>query len=446
MKIILDANKIILSIAPTIKCENTTKYRFLKYVLFTEINDGFLITNMLTKEVIFLYHEEYGRIDDIDSFDESVKTYLKSHLFLVNDEFDDVKFYYQIKGLVENISVIKGINKYTIITTTDCNARCFYCYELGIKRKNMSVETAFNIAKYIVKNSKNKVNLSWFGGEPLYNSSVIDIICKYLSDNNIEYESDMISNGYFFDEEIVIKASKLWNLKKVQITLDGTQDVYNNCKKYVNAVDNPFEIVLNNIDRLIAQKIKVSIRMNMGIYNIDDIEKLTDLLINRYIGSPYIHIYPKLLFENIGLNPLSYNENELNLLYKTLYALEKKIISFNLFRVKSFDNSFKINGCMADSRDSIAITTDGYFTKCKNVMETNLCGNILEGFKMEHEQKQFFFERKIQNECFSCEIFPHCFNLKNCPTQKTECNKFERLYRKNIIHRRILKLVEKQGT
>ena len=38
---------------------------------------------------------------------------------------------------------------YTIFTTTDCNARCFYCFELGRSRIPMSEETAHKTARYI---------------------------------------------------------------------------------------------------------------------------------------------------------------------------------------------------------------------------------------------------------------------------------------------------------
>ena len=43
----------------------------------------------------------------------------------------------------------KHITQYTILTTTDCNARCFYCYERGCARVTMDSETADKVADYI---------------------------------------------------------------------------------------------------------------------------------------------------------------------------------------------------------------------------------------------------------------------------------------------------------
>ena len=43
----------------------------------------------------------------------------------------------------------KNITGYTIFPTTDCNARCFYCFELDRSRIPMSVETARKVVRYI---------------------------------------------------------------------------------------------------------------------------------------------------------------------------------------------------------------------------------------------------------------------------------------------------------
>jgi sulfatase maturation enzyme AslB (radical SAM superfamily) len=108
------------------------------------------------------------------------------------------------------------ITCYTILTTTDCNARCFYCYEKGIRRLPMSRETADKTVAFIKEHCGEKsVNISWFGGEPLFNSEVIDIIIGYLKENNIKYISTMVTNGYLFDEKLIFKAKNFWNLTNV---------------------------------------------------------------------------------------------------------------------------------------------------------------------------------------------------------------------------------------
>lgn len=106
------------------------------------------------------------------------------------------------------------ITNYVIFTTTDCNARCFYCYELGRSRIPMSVETAHKAADYISAHCGGEnVSIQWFGGEPLFNKNIIDIISSDLAAKGVEYTSIMISNGYLFDDATVKQAVKLWKLK-----------------------------------------------------------------------------------------------------------------------------------------------------------------------------------------------------------------------------------------
>ena len=79
----------------------------------------------------------------------------------------------------------------------------------------MNEKTANDVADYIINASKGNsdIKLRWFGGEPLYNAKIIDIICRKLKNCNVSYTSEIISNGYLFDDENVFKAASLWNTK-----------------------------------------------------------------------------------------------------------------------------------------------------------------------------------------------------------------------------------------
>ena len=151
------------------------------------------------------------------------------------------------------------ITSYTIFTTTDCNARCFYCYEMGRSRIPMSAETAHKAAAYIAAHcGGEKVHLHWFGGEPLFNKQVIDIICTDLAEKGIVYESMIISNGYLFDGATVEQAVSHWKLKSVQITLDGTEEIYNRSKAFIyKDGKSPYQVVLANIQRLLDAGVSV---------------------------------------------------------------------------------------------------------------------------------------------------------------------------------------------
>ena len=78
----------------------------------------------------------------------------------------------RIKSILNN-----DVSIYRIITTTDCNARCFYCYEGSAGHEYMNLDTAEQTVKFIVDHIENrKCLIQWFGGEPLMNIPVIDFM------------------------------------------------------------------------------------------------------------------------------------------------------------------------------------------------------------------------------------------------------------------------------
>ena len=108
-----------------------------------------------------------------------------------------------------------------LLVHEDCNFRCTYCYEKFEKRA-MSLETANDIIKYInneIKNNRSKydkIQLSWFGGEPLLNLKIIEYISSSVIEiarkNKIEYSADMTTNGYLLNPRVFQKlvCRSLW--------------------------------------------------------------------------------------------------------------------------------------------------------------------------------------------------------------------------------------------
>ena len=203
-------------------------YRPMYYVVEQPVDEGLLLYHTMTKALLLLTPEE---ADAYKTHPEEM-TDLIGLWFLVPQSHDDRLLCRQIRDVARMLEKKSdAITSYTIFTTTDCNARCFYCYEMGRPRVPMSKETADHTADYIIKRCcGEKVRLNWFGGEPLFNKPVISLICQRLREAGIDYRSTMTTNGYLFDDDTIKEAKDEWRLKKVQITLDGTEQTYNRCK------------------------------------------------------------------------------------------------------------------------------------------------------------------------------------------------------------------------
>ena len=143
--IIINKNiQVVDKVIGSQKIVDNQAYRLIKYAFVLHVSDGVLIFNNLTKGVLFLTNKEYKNITNIS---ELISTW-----YLVPDNFNDIEFCRQVRNLNKIlVGTPKEIFKFTIFTTTDCNARCFYCYEKGVKKIKMPHKVAIDTANYIIK-------------------------------------------------------------------------------------------------------------------------------------------------------------------------------------------------------------------------------------------------------------------------------------------------------
>ena len=393
---------------------NTNKeYRPITYCKTLFIDDGVLLYSSLTRELLLLSYNEYK-----DFTNNKSNEFLIRHWFMVPNDIDDSTLLYLFNKTYQTRfprNKYGKLNLCTIITTTDCNARCPYCYQHGIERKNMSVQVALDSAKFISPKANSNLVINWFGGEPLYNSKVIDIMCNYFNENKINFSSIMTSNGILFDKFSIDTLKNIWKLKKVQITLDGTEEIYNKIKGYIyKDIESPFKKVTDNIEYLITNNIYVTIRLNLSPDNIEDMFKLIDWLLNRYsnIKNKNLGVYSKVLFENCS-NYMKLTDEQRSELYSKHLELQDYIkengLSGNLKIPK-----IKRCHCMADDGRSVVINTEGGLSLCEHYLDREIYGSIYGG-KNDKEILDKFFERQEEiEECKTCFYRPECFRLKMC--------------------------------
>ena len=269
------------------------RYRQTKHCITCPCTAGTLAYHTLTGALVLLRQGEDW---------ESERDALIENRFLVPEDADERVYADQLSSIALMLGRKgEGRTAFTILTTTDCNARCYYCYELGIRRIPMTEQTAQDTADYITRVCKGKpVSISWFGGEPLYNRPAIEQICARLRENHIEYESGMVSNGFYLDAGTAQHAAAAWNLKKVQITLDGPEQEYNRIKAYIDRDENPYRRVMGNIRGALDAGIRVVIRLNMDASNAASLLRLADDLGGTFRDDPRPEVYVALLHAFAG--------------------------------------------------------------------------------------------------------------------------------------------------
>ena len=165
------------------KVQAGANYRLMHFVVQAAVDDGLLLLHNMTKEMVLLSQEEQAVFEHCPTDLPE----LISHWFLVPEDHDDCKLSQQLSNVARIMEAPKPhITGYTIMTTSDCNARCFYCYELGQARRPMTEQTAQQTADYIIKHSGGEeVSIEWFGGEPLFNKPVINLIVNRLKEAGV---------------------------------------------------------------------------------------------------------------------------------------------------------------------------------------------------------------------------------------------------------------------
>ena len=437
MKIISETIEIIDKIIGKQQFNDLKTYREINFCIKSQVENGWLFYNDLTKQVIFLTNEENNQLSKYSQ--NEIKKTLVENWFYVPLEHNDVKLCNQVRDIY-GLLYKKNNKGYVILTTTDCNARCFYCYEHGCKKISMDEKTAIDVANYIIKNNSNeKVDIEWFGGEPLYNYRVIDIICNCLKNNGITYTSKMISNGFLFDQELIDKSKNLWNLKSVQITIDGTEKVYNKIKAYIYKNEkNPFKKIIHNIHSILDNGIGVDIRLNLTKDNYEEVIKTIDFIGEEFKNENNLDVYSNIIFENTTLTDKTRDTNDWETLYNCNLELEKYIYNKGLKYVNTKPKKIRLFHCMADNDNFKMILPNGKIGVCDRHISDNFVDDIytqkIDNEKIKQWKEYHFSEEK----CIKCPIYASCRRIEMCPNyKKGVCEDFYIEYRKKIIQYKI---------
>ena len=383
--------------------------RLTTLCLEEKVEGGYLLYHTLTNELLYLEDGEQPR------------DYLREHHFLVTRDFDESGVSDKVRAMLRfyQKASADGYKTYTILPTTDCNARCFYCFELGGKPQTMNEETAEKVIGFIrdTASKSRKIKLRFFGGEPLLEQQTIDRIISALTDAGYEISSFLITNAYLFTSELIRKAKSRWNLREVQITLDGTEDVYNRRKAYLHDKNGAYKRVLQNIEDLLTAGIKVYIRLNMDRMNYPDLMNLSGELKHRFGHFPDFHVYAHLLFQEI----LSDNRERQAEVYGLFRDFNAHLKELGLLKPSHLPKSLKINYCMADDPQSVVILPDGRLHACEHYTENHCFGSvngiIAKAGDLPYWEAQF--ER--DPECGNCPLYATCFRSKHCPDIPEHC-------------------------
>ena len=400
--------KTIIPIIPIIsniigkQAHNKSGFSWSIFTIKVPVEEGELIYNSFTGSMVLLEPND-GCLD-----------YLINNWFLVSNCIDEIEMVNNVRRLLKSREKTNGISTYTIFPTTDCNAKCYYCFERGRPIQNMSDKTAHHTAEFIANHCNDeKVTIRWFGGEPLCSTKSIDIICSSLSHNRIAFSSKMASNCLAFNKNLIKHAVANWNLRMVQVAIDGMETTYNKIKKFGHEKNNnAFQILLSNIQELLNHNVDVVIRLNIDNNIVDEqIRLVKDILSKQLDKRSNLFVYSHPLTEAINNN----TEKGISELFCKQLQLEGLIAERGLSQPYKIPRNPKLFRCIADDKQSVTILPSGYIGLCEHYTEDRFIGNVIVDILDHSKAKEIREYCDVLEECRKCFYYPQCIRLKCCP-------------------------------
>ena len=368
--------------------------------------------------IIDNYNGRIGKIDEelyfalkngkFNKISPNILEDLKNSNIIVEDDFDEFKYYDEkILKIKNNTSTIVV----TLVLTRNCNFACVYCYEkenkgLPLYMSSEVIDATYKFLKdFITKNDVKKIDVIFYGGEPLLNFEGMKYAVnkfkklEYIKDN-LKVEFEIITNGYLITEKIATFI-KNHNLKRVQITFDGPPDIHNRLRP-LKGGGKTFERILKNIILLNKSNVEVAIRSNLYTDTVQYYPLLLDILEENNLKN-----------DNIILSPAQIQDVEE---LKKRHDFSIKFIKIiNEIRDRGFKLGInplgrKIIYCSGISKSSYVIDYNGKILTCPGgigIPDFEI-GDVFNGIDTEKHKKFLNLSPLSSSKCRECPIIGFC--------------------------------------
>lgn len=384
------------------------------YTVLFERDCKFYLYNSETEFLSIISEDIYEKLHDgaFENIENDFIKILKVKKIIVDDEhlydyYDSCKLNY-----LSNIGVTDSLNL-VIAPTTGCNFACPYCFEGEKTSKIITDEVIENLICFINGySSVKRLDLTWYGGEPLMAFSKIkQIVHRIKKCCNAEICSQsIITNAYLLSDNVIRDMMDL-GFTHIQISFDGDEENHNKTRFLKGNKVGTFAKIIDNLDNLVRQTpddFKIDLRINVNKENENDFAALYKKLIQRY-GTQKINPYPGFIRET--------SKDGCKMCYKSLFNTKRfqfyKKIEGEGGPVDFFPHIDLQKGCMVNWNNSFIIGPSGEMYKCWNDFNSpeKIIGYIQDK-KLTNPSLvcHYLYDTSIYNtpKCKRCRLFPIC--------------------------------------
>lgn len=378
--------------------------------------EGLLLYNTYNGGLLLLdeddFHEYSLAISGTPCVESPLIKQLIKDEFLVDENLDEynalLRKNWQARNQEEYL-------RFDVAPTTKCNFACTYCFEHGIVGNTMSLQVCDDVADFIYRKGKNasKIDLIWYGGEPLCAIPQIKRISEKLLENHTfasKISAKMITNGYALSDKIVEELVS-YHVDLMQITVDGPRHAHD-AKRILRNGLGTFDQITKNLQKY-AGIIDVAVKINVDRLNKDYLPDLLDDWDAAGLKNTISISLSRIISTSNMLPPEILTVEEFAQVEVDFYkmAIEKGYDSLYLPKAS-------LGYCDGTGRNYL-INSDGSLFLCLEEIghSQNNVGSIYKGYT-DNEIYDYFIKTVDfgKTECRNCAVLPIC--LGGCPMKK----------------------------
>jgi len=269
----------------------------------------------------------------------------------------------------------------TILTTYNCNFACVYCFEESTRTSSQKLDQPTSemivswLKRKVEKLGVRKVELNYYGGEPLLNQAPIEYIGSEMKQwceaRGIVFQIALQTNGALLTPEFVDKFIPL-GLIGAQVSLDGRREVHDANRPMRGTGKGTFDAIIKNL-LVVADKIRITVAAGYDKGDPTPLLELLDYLdeiglLKKLKNFTYSAIHPTLgpkghAEQLVSSGCLSNYETD------TLIRANEKIKAAMEAKGMPMKSGLSASMCPVTSGDSaITIDTQGLIFKCNAML------------------------------------------------------------------------------
>jgi len=339
----------------------------VRYVL---AGGNVLVKNFLTGAIAILENEVMDLMDMwLDSQTQfapnSLETLSGENGFIVPEDKDEFHEYQNFFLHTRN----EQAKLFTLhfLPTMKCQLNCPYCFEHGVKRQGTMTDIILCqsicwLDRYLEVNPEvASLKCVLFGGEPLLVKRLVnESLSKFKSlaeKREKEYWTEITTNGILLDVDTA-KMLKQYNLRRVQITLDGPKELHDT--RRVGSDRHPtFDRIITNVRMLLdgGHVSRINLRLSLDIQTADLLPNLIRFISTLGYGDK-IHLSLGIVVPSIGTTIKTTAE---------MTIAQKAIIAWQVAKECGFSvpDEFLVGPwCVAIAKHSAVLQSNGALQKC----------------------------------------------------------------------------------